>query len=95
MYSLPKGKLLVSNRSAYVFNVKRLNNSYRGNPQFEIAFTYKKDATLSDFTAKTEANSMLAYKICPHWTKGKQFYLTLTKPRKNLYIKEMTEVQDV
>lgn len=93
MYSLQKGS--EGYVAAYVINVKRLNNSRWGNPQFEIAFAYKKDATLSDFTAKTKADAMLAYKICPHWTEGKQYALTLTKPRKNLYIKEMTEVQNV
>ena len=93
MYFLPKGS--EGYVAAYAINVKRLKNSWHGNPQFEIAFAYKKDATLSDFTAKTKADAMLAYKICPHWTKGKQYALTLTKPRKNLYIKEMTEVQNV
>lgn len=93
MYSLQKGS--EGYVAAYAINVKRLKNSWHGNPQFEIGFAFKKDATLSKFTAKTEANSMLAYKICPHWTEGKQYALTLTKPRKNLYIKEMTEVQNV
>lgn len=93
MYSLQKGS--EGYVAAYAIKVKRLKNSWHGNPQFEIGFAFKKDATLSKFTAKTEANSMLAYKICPHWTEGKQYALTLTKPRKNLYIKEMTEVQNV
>lgn len=95
MYSLPKGKLLVSNRSAYVHYVKRLANSHHGNPQYRIWFTYKKDSKVSDFSAKTKANAMWVYSLPGFSMQGKKYDLTLTKPRKSLYINEMTEVQDV
>ena len=95
MYSLPKGKLLVSNQSAYVHDVKRLANSHHGNPQYEIWFSYEKDSTLSDFSAKTKANAMWVYSLSSFDMLGKKYDLTITKPRKNLYINEMIEVQDV
>ena len=83
MYSLQKGSKATV--TAYIVNMKRLDNSFYGNPQFEIGFAYDKDATVSNFTAKTKVDSMTAYKASLY----SQYELTICKPRVNLYIDEM------
>ena len=87
MYSLQKGE--TATVTAYIVNMKRLDNSFYGNPQFEIGFAYDKDATVSDFTAKTKVDSMTAYKASLY----SQYELTICKPRVNLYVDEMNEVR--
>ena len=87
MYSLQKGSK--AKVTAYIVNMKRLDNSFYGNPQFEIGFAYDKDATVSDFTAKTKVDSMTAYKASLY----SQYELTICKPRVNLYVDEMEYVK--
>ena len=87
MYSLQKGSK--AKVTAYIVNMKRLDNSYWGNPQLEIGFAYDKNATLSDFTAKTKVDSMAAYKASLY----SQYEVTICKPRVNLYVDEMEFVR--
>ena len=86
MYSLQKGSKATV--TAYIVNMKYLDNSQWGNPQLEIGFAYNKDATVSDFTAKTKVDSMEAYKASLY----SQYELTICKPRVNLYVDEMEYV---
>lgn len=83
MYSLQKGSKATV--TAYIVNMKRLDNSFYGNPQLEIGFAYDKNATVSNFTAKTKVDSMEAYKASLY----SQYELTICKPRVNLYVDEM------
>ena len=87
MYSLQKGE--TATVTAYIINMKRLDNSFYGNPQLEIGFAYDKNATVSNFTAKTKVDSMEAYKASLY----SQYELTICKPRVNLYVDEMNEVR--
>lgn len=87
MYSLQKGSKATV--TAYIVNMKYLDNSQWGNPQLEIGFAYNKDATVSDFTAKTKVDSMEAYKASLY----SKYELTICKPRVNLYVDEMEYVR--
>ena len=87
MYSLQKGSK--AKVTAYIVNMKYLDNSQWGNPQLKIGFAYDKNATISDFTAKTKVDSKEAYKASLY----SQYEVTICKPRVNLYVDEMEFVR--
>lgn len=88
MYSLQKGSK--ATRTLYVHTAERLNCSVDGNPQYRIYFCYKKDSTLSNFSAVTDANAGWVYRLPDVLDlKGKQCNVVIHRPRVNLYIDEM------
>ena len=64
----------------HVLKIKRLQNTYVGNPRFKFTCT---DESGNKFTATTENNAMFAYAIHSGW-EGRNIYATLKHNKKAL-----------
>lgn len=67
----------------HVLSIKRLQNTYVGNPRYKFTCTDEKG---NKFTAKTENNAMFAYAIHLGW-EGRNIYATLKHNKKSIVIR--------